>query len=453
MRSFSLAPRSGERVGARARVLIACAFAAACASTSPSTATSASAASSSTSTSTTARLSTTQQPDEGSQTPGFAPAAEGAKRYAPTAAADGRRPVPPDAARRALLADVRAAANKVGVRPPVPDPRLDWAMTDLAQRIHGDQLPALDVVEFLLGHYGLIEPSPHILMARASSGSTVEFSARARDELVEMMRSASIGRVGIGLDHAADAVYIVIGLQEKRVELLDAIPRQLPPGGHVAIDARLAVDLTKPELVITAPGGAVSEQTPPLRKGVIRGELRCGADGRYQVEIVASGATGSTVLANFPVYCGVAPPAETPRGAGVRPVALTPEEAEARILALINRDRKLAGVAPLAADDRLTAIARAHTHDMVDHDFVGHVSPRTGNTLERVRRAGLAPSFVSENVGRGYTADEAEQGFMASPGHRANIVDPRPHRVGVGVVFGAAVTGTRPLFVTQLFTD
>jgi uncharacterized protein YkwD len=132
---------------------------------------------------------------------------------------------------------------------------------------------------------------------------------------------------------------------------------------------------------------------------------------------------------------------------------MTADEAEAQILALINRDRQLAGVAPVVADGKLTAIARAHAHDMVDHDFVGHVSPRTGNTVERVHRAGLTPGFISENVGRGYTADEAEQGFMASPGHRANIVDPRPRRVGVGVVFGAVVSGTRPLFVTQLFTD
>jgi uncharacterized protein YkwD len=42
---------------------------------------------------------------------------------------------------------------------------------------------------------------------------------------------------------------------------------------------------------------------------------------------------------------------------------------------------------------------------------------------------------------------------MASPGHRANLVDPRPRRVGIGVVFGAAVTGTTPLFVTQLFAN
>jgi uncharacterized protein YkwD len=352
-----------------------------------------------------------------------------------------------------LLAEVRAAARKAKVRPPEEDARLDWAMTDLARHLPGDQLPALEVVDFLLTHYGLIEPSPHMLLVSASPQGPLEMSASGRAELVEMLRTAAIRRVGIGVDRSADTLHIVFGLQESHLKLLKAVPRRLPSGGQAPIAARIDAGLTNPEVVITAPGGAVAEQTPPLRKGDIAGDLRCAADGRYQVEIVASGATGSFVLANFSVYCGAEPPAATPRGTGVRAAAVTAQEAETQIVALINRDRKLAGVAPVVVDDKLTAIARAHTQDMVDHDFVGHVSPRTGSTMDRVRRTGLAPTFVSENVGRGYTADEAEQGFMASPGHRANIVDPRPARVGVGVVFGAPVSGTRPLFVTQLFSN
>jgi uncharacterized protein YkwD len=268
-----------------------------------------------------------------------------------------------------------------------------------------------------------------------------------------MLREADIDRVGIGVDRTADTLYIALALQERRVTLLDAVPRRLPSRGHAGIAGRIGRGLTHPEVVITAPDGSVREQTPPLRDGVVRGDLQCVADGKYQVEIVASGATGSAVLANFPVYCGVEPPAAAPRGAGVHPAAITADEAEKQLLALINRDRKAAGMPPVMADDHLTAIARAHSHDMVDHDFVGHVSPRTGGPVDRVHRAGLTPTFISENVGRGYTAEEAEQGFMSSPGHRANIVDARPRRVGIGVVFGAPVTGTKPMFVTQLFTN
>jgi len=430
--------------GRRGRILIAAALFVACASTSSSTPTAPASASG---------PSRTPGGFEGSQTPAFAPAGEAAARYAPTAARDGRRLPPSDDVRRSLLGEVRAAARKAGVRPPGEDARLDWAMTDLAQRLRGDDVPALDVLEFLLGHYGLIEQSPHILLASAPLRGAIEMSPSARANLVEMMRTAHIGRVGVGIDRSAGTITMVFGLQETPVALLKEIPRRLPSGGRAEIAVRIAGDLTKPEVVITAPGGSVSEQTPPLAKGTVRGELRCAANGRYQVEIVATGATGSSVLANFPVYCGVAPPTETPRGAGVRPVAVTAEEAEQRMLILMNRDRKVAGVPPLVMDDKLAAIARAHTHDMVDHDFVGHVSPRTGNTVDRVHHAGLAPALISENVGRGYTVDEAEEGLMASPGHRANIVDSRAARVGIGIVYGTSPAGPRPLFVTQLFSN
>ena len=390
---------------------------------------------------------------EGNPSPGFAPAAAAAKTYAPTLAADGRSPPPRDDLGRSLLADVRAAARKQRRKPPESDARLDWVMTDLARHVRGDALPALDVVEFLLAHYGLVEPSPHILLSSVPMRGAAQLSARARGEIAEMLREGAIDRVGIGVDRTEDTLYIALALQERRVTLLDAIPRRLPSRGHAPIAGRIARGLTHPEVVITAPDGTVREQTPPLRDGVVRGDLQCGADGRYQVEIVASGTTGSAVLANFPVYCGAEPPSASPRGAGVRPTSVSAEEAETQLLALINHDRKLAGVAAVAMDEQLTAIARAHTHDMVDHDFVGHVSPRTGGPVDRVHRAGLTPTFISENVGRGYTAEEAEQGFMSSPGHRANIVDPRPRRVGIGIVYGAPVTGTRPMFVTPLFTN
>ena len=73
--------------------------------------------------------------------------------------------------------------------------------------------------------------------------------------------------------------------------------------------------------------------------------------------------------------------------------------------------------------------------------------------MDRARRGGLQPTLVLENVGRAYSAEEAESGFLSSPGHRGNILDPRARRVGIGIVHGAPVTGMVPLFVTQLFTN
>ena len=43
---------------------------------------------------------------------------------------------------------------------------------------------------------------------------------------------------------------------------------------------------------------------------------------------------------------------------------------------------------------------------------------------------------------------------MSSPGHRANIVDPRPAQASASASCSARPSrGTTPLFVTQLFTN
>src|SRR4029079_11229637 len=128
------------------------------------------------------------------------------------------------------------------------------------------------------------------------------------------------------------------------------------------------------------------------------------------------------VLANFPVFCGVEPPPAAPRSAGVQPATADAAAAEQQMLALVNRDRRAAGLAPVKLDEHLADIARAHSREMAGDDTVFHVSPRTGTALDRVPKAGLAPHIVLENVGGAYSAEEAESGFLASPGHRSNIV-------------------------------
>jgi uncharacterized protein YkwD len=84
---------------------------------------------------------------------------------------------------------------------------------------------------------------------------------------------------------------------------------------------------------------------------------------------------------------------------------------------------------------------------------VGHVSPRTGTALDRVRKGGLDPGLVLENVALALSAQEVESGFMSSPGHRANVVEPRATRLGVGVTPGTPVSGAVPLYFTQVFTN
>jgi uncharacterized protein YkwD len=380
------------------------------------------------------------------------PAGPGARLYGAVASDEDRASVPHDPLRGGILKDAIAIAHRERRPAPEADARLDEALNDLAHNLREDDLPALEVVDFLLTHYGIVEPSPHLLLSRATAGADREIRQQAAKEVAEIMRTGSVGRVGVGIDRAGALMYVVIGLQETHL-VLAPLPRHLPRGGRGAVAGKLVGSYHAPRVVVTWPDGHVSEQVPATTPDGFRGQLACGPDGRYQVEVTADDAMGTAVLANFPVYCGVAPPALAPRGAGTRQAHVDGPASEREVLALVNRDRAATGVAPVAWDDRLADVARAHSRDMADHDFVAHVSPRTGTALDRVHKAGLGPELILENVGRAYSADEAESGFMASPGHRANVVDPKAKRMGVGIVLGKPVTGTIPLYVTQILTD
>jgi uncharacterized protein YkwD len=386
------------------------------------------------------------------QGPPVKPAGPGALMYGMPPRPKDRPSVSRDPLRAGLLKDVAALARREKRPVPEADARLDAAMNDLAHNLRDDDLPALEVVDFLLTHYGITEPSPHLLLSRATAGADKEIREQALKEIAEVLKGGPVARIGIGVDRAGDLMYVVVGLQETHVSLAP-VPRQLPRGGGAAIEGKLVGKYRAARVVITSPDGKVAEQPLAATVGDVRGKVACQADGKYQVEVTAEDAMGTAVLANFPVFCGVEPPPLAPRGAGTRQRGVTAEAAEREALALVNHDRQTAGLAPVAWDDRLAEIARAHSRDMADHDFVGHVSPRTGTALDRVHKARLTPELILENVGRAYSAQEAESGFMASPGHRANVVDPRAKRIGVGVVLGKPVTGTVPLYVTQILTN
>jgi uncharacterized protein YkwD len=389
--------------------------------------------------------------------PPFVASGRGALAYgAPPTAAD-RAATGEDPLRAAIVEDARAFAGRAGLPLPEGDPRLDQAMNDLARNLRGDDLPALELVSFLLSHYGIVEPSPHLLFARGSPGADQEIRDHTASQVPQIYKMAaglsSVGRIGVGIDRSAAGISVVVGLLARTIELAP-VPRRLPAGGSTGIAGQLVGQHQSPQLIVTAPDGKV-HQVPIAAGGrSFRGQFRCDrGKGVYQVEVTAHDAMGDAVLANFPVFCGVQPPAEAPRDSRVKQGTLSAPEAEKAMLALVNRDRAAAGRRPLVLDQRLSEVARAHSRDMAENDFVGHISPRTGDALARVQRAGLRPQLIMENVGRAYSAEETESGFMMSPGHRGNLLDSRVTRIGIGVAFGKPVTGLSPMFVTQLFVD
>lgn len=110
------------------------------------------------------------------------------------------------------------------------------------------------------------------------------------------------------------------------------------------------------------------------------------------------------------------------------------------ILCLINRERLNAGERALVAAPSLSAAAQRHSEDMGLHDYFEHVGPHGDTPSARMRASGYlngAQGFeVGENIAFGTgslaTPRAIVAGWMASPGHRANILDPGFRDTGVG---------------------
>jgi uncharacterized protein YkwD len=109
---------------------------------------------------------------------------------------------------------------------------------------------------------------------------------------------------------------------------------------------------------------------------------------------------------------------------------------EQELLGAVNSARAANGLAPLVVDAALENAARAHTQNLLDHgafthDFIdpnGHVP-----FVAWIARYYHGPC-AAENLATGtpsLSADEAVQMWLASPGHRANLLSPGTTTVGV----------------------
>jgi uncharacterized protein YkwD len=110
-----------------------------------------------------------------------------------------------------------------------------------------------------------------------------------------------------------------------------------------------------------------------------------------------------------------------------------------RVLELTNQARREAGLPPLKLNETLQAVALAHAQDMAEHDFVGHVGSDGSTLAQRLRNAGFTGWLIaSENVAAGFSTPEGVvAAWLASPGHRENLLHPSLREIGVAYVYDA----------------
>jgi hypothetical protein len=114
-----------------------------------------------------------------------------------------------------------------------------------------------------------------------------------------------------------------------------------------------------------------------------------------------------------------------------------PTSQEQQLIDELNQSRKEAGLPALQADPKLTQAAREHSKRMERQRKLTHVLSGEPKVAQRIAATGLNFNRSGENVGYNTEFDDLHPAWMKSPGHRANILEPRYNSVGIGVVRGS----------------
>ena len=169
---------------------------------------------------------------------------------------------------------------------------------------------------------------------------------------------------------------------------------------------------------------------------------------------VTAASTTITASASYSIRANFSGNASSPLGTNY-----TEAEVEELIIVLVNNEREQYELTTLSEDALLTSLAREHSVSMVENNFFGHerypgerplsynMSPGTmrGENLAKIPTQQYIPGpYLSLQE----VCEWAVSGWMDSPGHRDNILEPRFTETGVGVSFSE---GWDYLYITQIF--
>jgi uncharacterized protein YkwD len=145
------------------------------------------------------------------------------------------------------------------------------------------------------------------------------------------------------------------------------------------------------------------------------------------------------------VAVAVAPSSSSARQGGTQSRAAGVQVA---LLAQINAFRAAHGLTRLRISGGLTAAAGAHSAQMARLGYFSHDSANGQSFAQRLARAYPSRGFrvwtVGENLvwgGPDIGAARAFQLWLASPPHRANLLNPRWREIGLGAVHSTSAPG------------
>ena len=123
---------------------------------------------------------------------------------------------------------------------------------------------------------------------------------------------------------------------------------------------------------------------------------------------------------------------------------------ETRTFNEVNAIRVQHGLSPLLRESAIDAVAIAHSEDMLARDYFAHVNPEGQGVGDRLTAAGIPWRGAGENLawtfGHTDPVPVSVNGWMNSPGHRANILNDSWTHTGVGIAYDGSEA-----YITQVF--
>ncbi len=124
---------------------------------------------------------------------------------------------------------------------------------------------------------------------------------------------------------------------------------------------------------------------------------------------------------------------------------------ESNIISLTNASRASFGLTALTQNSKLTEAAQAKANDMLAKGYFSHNTPDGKTPWDFVVSANYNYLTAGENLAVNFSeAEEVEDAWMNSPGHKANILNKSFEEIGVGISQGL-YQGKNAVFVVQMF--
>lgn len=124
---------------------------------------------------------------------------------------------------------------------------------------------------------------------------------------------------------------------------------------------------------------------------------------------------------------------------------------ESALIKLTNQYRQSLALPPLEENPQLKQAALLKAKDILEKEYFSHYSPEGVSPWHWFRIAGYKYKFAGENLAIGFfDSEQVHQAWLASPNHRANLLNPNFQEIGIGVMKGK-FQGNEITVVVQLF--